>query len=192
MSETTTKGRFGWVMYDWAAQPFFTVIVTFIFGPYFVNVVTGDPLRGQVLWADTQAYAGIALALTAPFLGAFADAGGRRKPWVTGCSLVTIVACSALWFATPEADDTRLFFIVSLVVIGIIGAESAIVFNNAMLPDLVSEKGLGKLSGQGWAMGYAGALLALPIMLWVTGQLPGVPGPQWDASLRIGERLTGP
>ena len=66
------KARLGWAMYDWAAQPFFTIIFTFIFGPYFVNVVIGDAAAGQALWGDTQTIAGLIMAFMAPVLGSLA------------------------------------------------------------------------------------------------------------------------
>ena len=186
------KARFGWVMYDWAAQPFFTIILTFIFGPYFVNYVVGDAQAGQVLWADIQTYAGLSMALLAPFLGAYADISGPRKPWVFRFSLLCIAACLSLWFAVPGAAEARLDWLVFALVVGFIGAEFAVVFNNAMLPSLAKDGKIGNLSGYGWAMGYTGALIALPIMLWMTGQLPGVPGPNLDQASHVGDRLAGP
>ncbi len=39
------------MLFDLAAQPFFTVVITFIFGPYFVSGLTGDPALGQAAWA---------------------------------------------------------------------------------------------------------------------------------------------
>lgn len=190
--QAESKARFGWAMYDWAAQPFFTIIFTFIFGPYFVAHVIGDPNVGTSMWAWVQVLAGILMALTAPFLGALADATGPRKPWVIGFSALCIVCCFLLWFATPAASDLRLAFIVVAVALGVIGAEYSIVFNNAMLPSLAKPDRVGQLSGFGWAMGYIGALVALPIMLWVTGQLPGVPGPALDVEARVADRLAGP
>ena len=190
--QTGFKARFGWAMYDWAAQPFFTIVFTFIFGPYFVNAVAADPQAGQTLWANIQTYAGLIMAVSAPFLGAYADASGPRKPWVIGFSTLCIAACAALWLAEPNADPGRISLIVLILVLGIIGAEFGIVFNNAMLPGLAVNGRVGKLSGFGWAMGYIGALIALPIMLWITGQLPGVPGPELDQSARVGDRLSGP
>ena len=150
--------------------------VTFIFGPYFVNAVAADPQAGQTLWANIQTYAGLIMAVAAPFLGAYADASGPRKPWVIGFSTLCIAACAALWLAEPNADPGRISLIVLILVLGIIGAEFGIVFNNAMLPVLAVNGRVGKLSGFGWAMGYIGALIALPIMLWITGQLPGRAG----------------
>ena len=46
-----TRGQFSWALFDWANQPFFTVVTTFIFAPYFANVMVGDAVRGQATWA---------------------------------------------------------------------------------------------------------------------------------------------
>lgn len=186
------RGQWGWALYDLAAQPFFTLIVTFIFGPYFVASVASDPLSGQQLWAGAQTWAGVALALTAPFLGACADESGARKPWVLLSSLVCAGACALLWFALPDGAALSPGAVVALVVVAIIGAEYAIVFNNAMLPGLSTAQTVGRLSGLGWALGYAGALVALPIMLWASGQLPGVPGPAFADASAAGTRMAGP
>ena len=174
MQETGFKGRLGWAMYDWAAQPFFTIVFTFIFGPYFVAQVVGDPVAGQALWGDTQTIAGLIMAVMAPVLGSLADATGPRKPWVMGFSTICIIACFGLWFAVPGADDGTIALVIACVVLGVIGAEFSIVFNNAMLPSLAKGDKVGSLSGFGWAMGYVGGLIALIIMLIVTGQMPGI------------------
>ena len=76
--EASKLGQFSWALFDWANQPFFTIITTFIFAPYFANVLVGDPVKGQSAWAFTQSASGILIALMSPFLGAMADAGGRR------------------------------------------------------------------------------------------------------------------
>ena len=80
--EASKLGQFSWALFDWANQPFFTIITTFIFAPYFANVLVGDPVKGQSAWAFTQSASGILIALMSPFLGAMADAGGRRKPYI--------------------------------------------------------------------------------------------------------------
>lgn len=174
MQQPGFKGRLGWAMYDWAAQPFFTIVFTFIFGPYFVAQVVGDEVAGQALWGDTQTIAGLIMAVMAPVLGSLADATGPRKPWVMGFSTICIIACFGLWFAVPGADDGTIALVIACVVLGVIGAEFSIVFNNAMLPSLARDGQVGSLSGFGWAMGYVGGLIALIIMLIVTGQMPGL------------------
>jgi len=66
------RGLAGWVLFDWAAQPFYTLILTFIFAPYFATAVVGDPVRGQALWGYLAAAGGLLVALTGPVLGAVA------------------------------------------------------------------------------------------------------------------------
>src|SRR3979411_3450467 len=71
-----------WIFFDWAAQPYFTLITTFVFAPYFATHVAPDAASGQALWGFATAAAGLMIALMSPVLGAIADASGRRKPWI--------------------------------------------------------------------------------------------------------------
>ena len=93
--------RLSWAMFDWANQPYFTVITTFIFAPYFTAKVIGDPVEGQSLWGFTMAFSAALVALGAPFLGAIADAGGRRKPWLFFFQILLAFGCALLWLAQP-------------------------------------------------------------------------------------------
>ncbi len=165
LGEASRRGKFGWAMFDWANQPFFTLITTFIFAPYFVSFVVGDAVRGQALWGYTQAFAGVVIALAAPFLGSIADAGGRRKPWIGVFTALGVAGACALWYATPAADPGGLAFTMAMIVVATIGVEFAIVFNNAMLPSLVGEARIGLLSGFGWGLGYVGGLACLAVSL---------------------------
>ena len=96
MKEASKLGQVSWALFDWANQPFFTVVTTFIFAPYFANVMIGDPVTGQTAWAFTQSTSGIIIAVLSPFLGAMADAGGRRKPYVLFFQLLLFMGCWAL------------------------------------------------------------------------------------------------
>jgi len=153
------RGLIGWVLFDWATQPFYTLVVTFLFAPYFVNGFMDDPAHGQTIWAYATGAAQLIAAALAPVLGAIADAGLPRKPWIAGFSVLLIVGLSGLWFAVP--GDLSLVPVVLLSFgLAVIGAELATVFNNAMMPGLVSGKRLGTLSGLGWAVGYVGGLVS--------------------------------
>ena len=100
--EQPGKGAlFGWVMFDWASQPFYTLVVTFLFAPYFVNGFMADPARGASLWAYATGIAELIAAVLAPVLGAIADAGQPRKPWIAGFSALLVVGMCGLWFAAP-------------------------------------------------------------------------------------------
>src|SRR6478752_2367467 len=129
----------GWVLFDWATQPFYTLVVTFLFGPYFVNGFIGDPALGSTLWAYTTGIAELIAALLAPVLGAIADAGLPRKPWIAGFSVVLVLGMGGLWFAVPGQIGLAPIVLFSFG-LATIGAELATVFNNAMMTSLVSGK----------------------------------------------------
>jgi len=185
--EASKLGQFSWALFDWANQPFFTIVTTFIFAPYFANVMVGDPVKGQAAWAFTQSTSGVLIALMSPFLGAMADAGGRRKPYILAFQSLLGLGCAALWWAYPGRPDL-VGPISWAVVVATIGAEMSIVFNNAQLPHIVRPERMGWLSGFGWGLGYCGGLIALFIVLAVNDQpLFGLDPKTYEL-----ERLVGP
>ncbi len=192
-------GRFSWAFFDWANQPYFTLITTFLFAPYFAAGFVGDAVKGQELWAYTQSMAGLAIAIGSPLLGAIADQTGARKPWLLMFSVIFIVGASLLWFAAPGASGS-VGLIMGVAVAAALGMEFALVFYNAMLPTLVPEKEMGRLSGFGWGIGYVGGLLALFIVLgFLAGSketgltmLGFVPLLGLDPLMHEADRFTGP
>ncbi|MDK9695158.1 MAG: MFS transporter [Siculibacillus sp.] len=157
-------GIVGWVMFDWAMQPFFTLVTTFVFAPWFAAHLARDPATGQAQWGYATAFAGLVIAVLSPVLGSVADALGRHKPWVAAFGVLMMLGSSALWFATPHHPAAVALALAGFV-IGTIGAEFATVFNNAMMPRLVPREELGRLSGTGWAIGYVGGLVSLVLVL---------------------------
>ncbi len=191
------KRIWGWYFFDWASQPFGTLILTFIFAPYVAEVL-GDGSRAQAAWGYGVAAAGILIAVLAPVLGALADTGGRRLRWIAGFSALYVIGSAGLWLAEPgEFNLVRTMFFFG---IGLIAMEFATIFTNAMLPDLGPREEIGKISGNGWAFGYLGGLVSLVIMLLLfaensaTGKtLIGLdPVLGLDASNREGTRAVGP
>ena len=162
-SRSSKKVIWGWMSYDWAAQPFHTLLVTFIFAPYFASTVMSDPVAGQSMWGFMMAFTGLAMALSAPILGAYADAVGPRKPWIFLFSILFVTGSIPLWMAVPGMENTT--FILILFAIALIGVEFSQIFVNAMLPDLGDSNEIGRISGTGYAIGYVGGVLALFIML---------------------------
>tara|TARA_Y100001934_G_scaffold283265_1_gene401639 strand:+ start:711 stop:1946 length:1236 start_codon:yes stop_codon:yes gene_type:complete len=154
----------GWALYDWANSPFTTLIITFVFAAYFSRGIVGDEVQGQALWGYVAGISAVVIAVLSPVLGAIADAGGRRKPWILAFSGLCIVCSALLWFAEPTPGAVILAMV--LVILGNIGFEFGIVFNNAMLGDIVSPKRLGRWSGWAWGVGYVGGLAALFVMLF--------------------------
>jgi UMF1 family MFS transporter len=197
--KTGKRALFGWVLFDWATQPFYTLVVTFLFAPYFVNGFMADPVRGAALWAYATAIAELIAAVLAPVLGAIADAGQKRKPWIAVFSALLVMGLCGLWLAAPGRADLAPI-VLRAFGLAIIGAELATVFTNAMMASLVSCRRLGTLSGAGWAAGYVGGLVSLALVAGLlvadptTGKtLLGLPPlVPLDPSTREGDRLVGP
>ena len=198
--QVSKKGIWGWMLFDWAAQPFHTLILTFIFAPYFTSFIAADPVTGQVQWGWAAGIAGIFIAIFSPILGSIADAKGPRKPWIGFFSLLAIAGSLGLWWGYPNtAEGSSAVFVLAAFAIAMLGFEFAAVFNNAMMPDLVPRKKLGRLSGNAWALGYVAGLLTLIIVLATMASndkgltlLGSAPLFGIDASMKEGERATGP
>lgn len=158
-----TRGLVSWCLFDWANSPTPTIVITFIFAPYFARAIAGSEAEGLALWSWGIAVSALVIAILAPVTGAIADAGGRRKPWVLGFSLIMVAATAALWFCAPEAR----WIIPALVLVALVNVafETSIVFYNAMLPDLVDPSRFGRLSGWAWGLGYAGGIGCLVLVL---------------------------
>jgi MFS transporter, UMF1 family len=189
----------GWIMFAWAAEPFFTLITTFVFAPYFAAHVAADPAKGQSLWGFATAASGLVIASMSPILGAIADASGRRKPWIAAFGALLVIGAGLLWFARP--GDVRAIAPL-LVAYGLasVGVEFAIVFNNSMMPTLVPADRMGRLSGTSWATGYVGGILSLVLVLGFLAANPEtgrtlfglVPLFGLDPATYQGDRITGP
>lgn len=153
-----------WIMFDWATQPFFSLVMTFVFAPYFAAHLAANPVDGQAMWGYATGAAGLVIAILSPVLGSIADAGGGRKQWIAGFSILLIGGSIALWWAAPGHEGAVAIALIAFM-IATLGAEFATVFNNAMMPGLVEDTRLGRLSGTGWGVGYIGGLISLVIML---------------------------
>jgi MFS transporter, UMF1 family len=188
-----------WIFFDWAAQPYFTLITTFIFAPYFATHVAADPASGQSLWGFATAAAGLMIALLSPVLGAIADASGRRKPWIAVFGAMLVIGSSLMWFGRPGEPSVIAPLLVAYA-IATIGVEFATVFNNAMMPTLVPPNQIGRLSGTGWATGYVGGILSLILVLGFLAASPETgrtlfgftPLFGLDPVTHQGDRVTGP
>ena len=158
-----TRQLVAWSFYDWANNGFSTLIQTFVFAAYFTRRVAADEATGSAQWGMAIGLAGLVVAVSGPILGAIADQTGRRKPWIAGFTLLCVVATGLLWLVRPSPESVPLALV--LVAVGTIGAELAVVFYNAMLPDLAAPERIGRWSGWAWGLGYAGGLLCLAVAL---------------------------
>jgi UMF1 family MFS transporter len=197
MAPSHRKRIWGWFFFDWASQPYNTLILTFIFGPYIAELL-GSGSDAQAAWGFGVAAAGVIIAICAPILGAIADTGGSRMKWIWVFSVMYVVGAAGVWIADPS--DFNLILVLVLFGLGLIGMEFATVFTNSMLPDLGTKEEIGSISGNGWAFGYVGGLFALVIMLLLfaesatTGKTKLGIDPLFGlhAAAREGTRFVGP
>ena len=168
------RGIWGWMLFDWAAQPFFTVVITFVFGPYFVSRMASDPAQGQAVWGYGIAAAGLAIALLSPVLGSIADQTGPRKPWIAFFALIKVASLTMLWFAAPGS--------------------------NLYVTVLFPKSEIGRISNIGWGLGYVGGMTALVLVIALMAASPETGktivglDPLFGLDPKLGEdaRATGP
>ena len=203
------KKIWGWFFYDWASQPFHTLLMTFVFGPYFAIVASQYYLglgqdetladaNAQIVWSNCLAITGLIIGFGGPVLGAIADTTRLRKPWISTFSVIYLVTALALWFTLP--DGSNMLLMLSVFGLCFIMAEYTYIFTNAQLPSLGSIDEVGKISGSGFGFGYAGGVLSLLIMLLFfveqdngkTMILEMDPLCGLDASQKEGTRFVGP
>ena len=165
-------GYYSWTFGQAARDPFYIMVIIYIFYPYFSNTVVGDPVRGQEIIGYLTAGAGFILALTAPFLGAIADKNGRRKPWVMGTVAIIATGACLLWFVEPGGAGLSIA-VTCLILLTIKTAFTVSeVFHNAMLPSIVPVTRVGAVSGLAFSLGNVGGLSCILFVL-LAFALPG-------------------
>ena len=164
------KEVFAWSLYDFANQPFTTIIITFIYSAFFTKVIAENEQIGTTMWASSIALTAIIVAILSPILGAIADSGGYRKFFLILFTWVSAVFSILLYF--PEAGDTLLAL--TLFVIANIAFEMGTVFCNSYLPDLSNSKNSGSISGFAWGLGFVGGLIALFLSLFLFPDLDAI------------------
>jgi UMF1 family MFS transporter len=193
-------GQVSWAMFECARIPYVLLVTIYLFGPYFTRHVFSDPVQGQAVWAAISSWGGIATAVAAPFLGAIADNGGRRKPWIFAYTIMMVVSMIAMWVAVPNAPSSTLWMIAGAIIVANFSYEFSSVFHNAMLPTIAPHERVGPLSGLGLSLGNFAGVILMGFML-IAFSAPGIlhwffipDQPLFGVSreLHTPERLTGP
>ena len=157
MNSNYKRTIFSWSMYDFANQPFTTVIITFLYSAYFAKGIAPNEEIGLILWSRGITTTALVVAIISPLMGAIADQGGYRKFSLIFWTWVCIIGSFFSFYALPGETYKALF----CIIIANIGFEMGGVFCNAYLPDIAPKKKVGRISGYGWSFGYVGGLIAL-------------------------------
>ena len=184
--------RYSWTMFDFANQPFYTLIMTFVFSVYFTDVFIVGADGAQKLTL-TQTISGLAIAVLSPVLGSITDIKGNRKILMGITSALFVLGMALLWYSPPDAPDG-----IWLVMFGLILASSMVgfseVFNNSVLSTIETPENSGWLSGMGYGVGYIAGLIALILFLiifvWPGGETESLYGLNTSEYEHI--RIVGP
>ncbi len=157
MSVTQKSKVFSWLLFDFANTSFSVIMVTFVFPLYFKNVICNGEPSGDALWGFSISLSMLLVALISPVLGAAADYSGKRKRFLFVFTLISVLATAMLSFSGPGMAVAAI----ALFILANIGFEGGLVFYDAYLKELATDKSVGRVSGYGFAMGYLGALAIL-------------------------------
>ena len=146
-----------WTLYDFANSSFAAIVLSTVYPAYYAGAVVGNADgRGDFWWGLVVSVSMILVALTAPLLGGIADHAGTRKPFFVGFTLVSVAATALMATVGPGMVGWGF----ALGVTGIVTFEAAFVYYNAYLPRIAAPAQLGRVSAAGFAVGYAGSLVA--------------------------------
>ncbi|HUO92609.1 MAG TPA: MFS transporter [Rhizomicrobium sp.] len=164
-------GQWSWALFEAARDPN-VIFQIYVISPFFATVMIADPIRGQELWGETVTYSGFITAVFAPFLGAIADKGGRRKPWLALWAGLMVISFAGTWFGVANSSATQIFTVAAMLVLNNIVFEFSNVFHAAMLSGVAPRERIGGLSGLAFALGSAAGVLLL-IVFFLCFMLPG-------------------
>jgi len=165
MDERKLRRReiFGFMMFDFANSSYTTVIITAVFGAYFVRAVVHEANRGELLWAISLSISYFLVMIFGPVFGAMADQTGHKKRFLFVTYLLCVVFTALLFFVKPG----YVVFAMVFVVLSNVGYAASENFVSSFLPDIAKEHEMGRISGYAWSFGYVGGLLSLVICVLI-------------------------
>ena len=159
---TSNRGRIlSWTLFDFANTAFYVLILTVGYPLYFRKIIMGGAPEGDALWGISFSISMFIVAILSPVLGAVADYGAGKKRFLWIFTALCILATAALYFVGPS----MVFWGMTLLILANVGFEAGLVFYDAFLPELTTERSYGRVSGYGFAMGYLGSLVTLVIAM---------------------------
>ena len=160
-SDVSLREVWAWSMYDFANSGYTTVVITAVFNAYFVAAVAEKAPWATFAWTAALSVSYLAVLLTAPIVGAWADARAAKKRLLFAATVGCVIFTACLYFASPGA----VALAIALVVLSNFFFATGENLIAAFLPELAESKAMGRVSGWGWAFGYLGGLVSLGISL---------------------------
>src|SRR4249920_1882545 len=159
--DVSLREVWAWSMYDFANSGYTTVVITAVFNAYFVAAVAGKADWATFAWTAALSVSYLAVLLTAPLVGAWADAHAAKKKILFIATAGCIVFTAALYFCGPGT----VALAIGLIILSNFFFATSENLIAAFLTELADSKAMGRVSGWGWAFGYLGGLVSLAISL---------------------------
>ena len=157
---STRRERAAWYLYDFGNSAYAAVVLLAVYSAYFQGTVVGGA-EGSRLWGIAVGIAMLVVAVTSPFLGTIADFSGSKKKFLAFYTGMAVLFTAGLFFAAPG----RVAIGMGFFIMAEIGYRSAQVFYNGLLPEIAAPEEMGRISGNGWAIGTAGGVVCLLLVL---------------------------
>lgn len=158
--DSTSRRRWLWYLYDVGNSAYAAVVILAIYAAYFKGHVVGGA-EGSRLWGISVGIAMLVVAVISPVLGVIADHTGRKKRMLMYFTALSVTATALLYFV--QKGDILLGMV--LFILAEIGYRGGQVFYNSLLPEVAEQEEIGRVSGNGWAIGLLGGIVCLFIVL---------------------------
>ncbi len=162
------RERLAWYLYDFGNSAYAAVILLAVYAAYFKEQVAGGA-QGSWLWGLAVGIAMLVVAISAPILGTIADYSGAKKRFLFFFTMLSCVFTALLAFV----GKGNIVIGMTFFILAEIGYRSAQVFYNALLPEIAPAHEIGRISGRGWAVGSAGGIICLILVLALIQLFPG-------------------
>jgi UMF1 family MFS transporter len=160
VTQATKREHWAWYLYDFGNSAYAAVVLLAVYATYFQGTVVGGA-EGSRLWGISVGIAMFVVAISSPVLGALADFSAMKKQFLFAFTTLSVVFTGMLFFVRPGSILTGMLFFI----LAEIGYRSSQVFYNSILPDITTPEEMGRISGNGWAIGSAGGIVCLLIVL---------------------------
>ena len=155
-----SRRRWLWYLYDVGNSAYAAVVILAIYAAYFKGHVVGGA-EGSRLWGISVGIAMLVVAVISPFLGVIADYTGQKKRMLFYFTALSVTSTALLYFV--QKGDILLGMV--LFILAEIGYRGGQVFYNSLLPEVADQEEIGRVSGNGWAIGLMGGIVCLLVVL---------------------------
>ena len=172
-----SKNAWKWAFYDWANSGFATTVMAGFFPIFFKSFWAGDleAAESTFVIGSVNSLIGLLIAISAPILGAIADAGKTKKKFLFIFASLGILATGYLFFIPESSWKLAVVF----YGLGVIGFSGGNIFYDSLIISVSSPDERNRTSSLGFSLGYLGGgiLFLVNVLMYLYPQWFGLSGP---------------